>query len=365
MAKQRNYQTKSPEQKKKEFDDLKEKLFQGIQDLNRPENIAQFLVFKSRFYNYSLNNQMLIYLQLIERSEQLGIPFNPHLVYAKSYTDWVKEIGTKYPINKGEHGLKIISSFTTRYVIVNDVAVFEKNWTDEIKRLVTEEKIKVSPKRDYMVGTTFNIDQTKAEELGYKIPNQIPRNILSSNYEKELTDLCCYINTSGKFNYEVKFYHDVSTTKGYTEGNAIYLNRYYKPDANFSTLFHEMGHCEMKHNDEQRAFLIEHFGTTDNLKSSDFTKEVWKKIETLRMKFEFQAESYSFCMKNILGLPAEFDNASYRYINSWVRISKEEKMLFMNQSFQKVDECLNKTSNTIIDFFKNQKEMIPIGFKIK
>ena len=70
-----------------------------------PENIAELLAFKSKFYQYSMNNAALI------RSQ------NPHSTYVASYEDW-KEKG--YQVQRGQHGIKIIFPIRTEIFEVGE-----------------------------------------------------------------------------------------------------------------------------------------------------------------------------------------------------------------------------------------------------
>lgn len=87
-----------------------EKMKEMIQSLaesyrEKPENIAELLKFGSRFYRYSVRNNMLIYKQ------------NPHAVYVQSFKAW-KEMG--YFPKEGVHGMKVYVPVQTTWLNLDD-----------------------------------------------------------------------------------------------------------------------------------------------------------------------------------------------------------------------------------------------------
>ena len=66
-----------------------------------PEKLTELLEFKSRFWNYSLNNTILIRAQ------------NPGATFVASFRDW-QEKG--YHVKKGQHGLKILYPIRTELI---------------------------------------------------------------------------------------------------------------------------------------------------------------------------------------------------------------------------------------------------------
>lgn len=71
----------------------------------KPEDIAELLAFKSKFYQYSMNNAALI------RSQ------SPYATFVASYDDW-KEKG--YQVQRGQHGIKIIFPIRTEIFEVGE-----------------------------------------------------------------------------------------------------------------------------------------------------------------------------------------------------------------------------------------------------
>lgn len=80
--------TKQAKQKQQE---VKEQILTAARQFETdPHALAEYLRFGSRFYKYSPNNTLLLYLQ------------NPFLTYVQSFDQWKKE---GYSVKKGEHGL--------------------------------------------------------------------------------------------------------------------------------------------------------------------------------------------------------------------------------------------------------------------
>ena len=94
MSNQNKYKTKSFEEKKQEVDQLIESAEKKIEEhFISEESIKECLRYMSNFYNYSLNNAMLINNQ-----------FKGALAVG-SYDFWKKQ---GYSVKKGEKGIKIL-----------------------------------------------------------------------------------------------------------------------------------------------------------------------------------------------------------------------------------------------------------------
>ena len=75
--------------------EITESIERGIQELFNSENYRQYLATMSRFHRYSVNNQMLIYMQRPDASLVAG------------YSKWQTQFGRH--VNKGEKGITIIA----------------------------------------------------------------------------------------------------------------------------------------------------------------------------------------------------------------------------------------------------------------
>lgn len=88
-----NYTRKTKEEKKQEVNAAIERVNKGIIEYLNSDSFKDYLRVMSKFHNYSLNNQMLIFLQ------------RPTAELCASYSTWQSQ---NRQVKKGEKGLKII-----------------------------------------------------------------------------------------------------------------------------------------------------------------------------------------------------------------------------------------------------------------
>lgn len=91
-----SYKRKTNEDRKKELDALTRQLQDGISNYIGSQRYSAVLDSISRFYNYSINNSIIIALQ------------NPYATHVASYTTW-KNINRS--VKKGEKGIQIFCPF--------------------------------------------------------------------------------------------------------------------------------------------------------------------------------------------------------------------------------------------------------------
>lgn len=123
----------------------------------KPEDIAELLAFKSKFYQYSMNNAALI------RSQ------SPYATFVASYDDW-KEKG--YQVQRGQHGIKIIFPIRTEIFEVGEKDGKKQyrrvtNATPEEKAMVEKGQIKPFTTTRFGVGNVFDISQTDCPPEDY------------------------------------------------------------------------------------------------------------------------------------------------------------------------------------------------------
>lgn len=122
--------TKNKDTKVKEAYQLIE---EGIKNITNSKKYKEFLTFSSRFYNYSLNNQLLIWAQ------------KPTATYVAGFATW-KKMG-RY-VKKGEKGIKILAPMRIRAPKKND------NGEEEIIEF-----------NRYYATTVFDVSQTEGEPI--------------------------------------------------------------------------------------------------------------------------------------------------------------------------------------------------------
>jgi len=137
-----------PAEKIKEITD---KLEQGITDIFDSEKYQNYLKTMSKFYNYSINNTILISMQKPDASLIAG------------YGAWQKNFERQ--VKKGEKGIKIIapSPFKVKKEMEKIDPGTQKPFTDRDGKPVTEEvEVKIPA---YKVVSVFDVSQTEGKEL--------------------------------------------------------------------------------------------------------------------------------------------------------------------------------------------------------
>lgn len=123
----------------------------------KPEDIVELIAFKNRFYNYSVNNNILIFNQ------------NPYATYVASYEDWKKK---GYQVQRDQHGIKIIFPIRTEIFEVGekDGKKIYRRVTDaspEEKEQIKSGVIKPFNTTRFGVGNVFDISQTDCPAEDY------------------------------------------------------------------------------------------------------------------------------------------------------------------------------------------------------
>lgn len=138
-------------------EELKKELQNKVLDLaesfkQNPQDIAEYLKFTSRFYNYSSRNTMLIYMQ------------NMGAMYCNSFKGF-KDMG--YSVKRGEHGMKILVPTIKTYLHTDNGLIPLSKATAEQKQAYKLNKIEAEQKLYFKVGTVFDITQTNCPKEDY------------------------------------------------------------------------------------------------------------------------------------------------------------------------------------------------------
>lgn len=217
----------------------KEELAAQIQEIaenwqEKPEIIADFLAFSSRFYRYSARNMMLVYRQ------------NPNATFLDSFNGWRK----KYPVKRGEHGLKILVPTPVTLFERDGELVQLKHATKEERAAVESGAIETRQAMYFSVGTVFDISQTTCpvEEypsfyhMGYE--DMDSRKLLNSIIEYAEKELSCPVYFSNL--------QSISLRGEYSPiGHYISINEKLKDSERVSTLIHELGHALLHHRENR------------------------------------------------------------------------------------------------------------------
>ena len=139
----------------KELRQTLDNLIEGYK--KNPEDITELLAFKSRFYNYSMNNNILIYNQ------------NPYATFVASFEEWKKK---GYRVKNGQHGIKIIFPIRTEIFEVGEKDGKKQyrrvaDASPEEKALIESGNLKPFFTTRFGVGHVFDISQTDCPQEDY------------------------------------------------------------------------------------------------------------------------------------------------------------------------------------------------------
>ena len=241
----------------KDIEKITEELEQGVKEVFTSEQYAEYLAFVSKFYKYSANNCILIWMQKPDASLVAG------------FKAWQTKFNRT--VKKGEKGIQILAPCPKK---------FEKKTTDEDGN----ETVKVINYTTFRATYVFDISQTEGED----IPKFV--NDLTGDVEKfdELVEKLVEISpvpvSFEKFESRAKGYYDHSE-------NRVVVQPDLSEQQTLKTLIHEISHAIL-HNDDD-----------GEQKDADrHTKEV-------------QAESVAYTVCAALGI--DTSDYSFGYVASW------------------------------------------------
>lgn len=222
------------------------KTLQGVLDgfQKQPEKIAELLSFKSQFYNYSMNNVVLIHSQ------------NPNTTFVASYQDWKKK---EYHVLKGQHGLKVLFPIRTALIEVGEQGGKKQyrrvaNATSEEKRKIECGELKPVCFTRFGVGTVFDISQTDCPPEKY--PSLFHMGYSSGQHAALYRAVKEYAEKKGFPVHETDL-QSISLRGDFTPATGkIRISDKLNDTEKLSTLTHELGHALM-HGDEKALQLPE------------------------------------------------------------------------------------------------------------
>ncbi len=131
--------------------EVTDKLEQGIQDLFNSDRYKEYLSVMAKFYNYSINNTILIAMQ------------KPDATLVAGFSAWQKNF--ERTVKKGEKGIKIIAPCPRK--IIKEVPqidiVTKAPMRDENGKVITRQEEETVPA--FKVVTVFDVSQTDGKEL--------------------------------------------------------------------------------------------------------------------------------------------------------------------------------------------------------
>ena len=268
----------------KDIKEITEKLEHGVKEVFNGAEYKAYLDFMSKFYNYSVNNTMLIWMQKPDASLVAG------------YKTWQSKFNRF--VRKGEKGITILAPMPKK---------FEKQVEDEDGNMVTKE-IKYTT---FRATSVFDISQTDGEDVP-SIVSELTDDV--ENFDELLEKLKKLspvpvgfeeINTGAKgyFNHVEK---RIAIKEGMAEQQTI------------KTLIHEISHA------------ILHDKETGEEADADLrTKEV-------------QAESIAYVVCHSMGL--DTSDYSFGYVASW---SGDKEVKQLTASMEVIKNTAEKIINEL------------------
>ena len=209
----KNY-SKTYEDRKEEMNNILRQLENGVRDVFTSENYIRYLQVYSRFYNYSINNIILILQQF------------PTASHVASFKDWNKNFNRT--VKKGERGIKIL--VPTPKKIIQDKTITNEDGSTEI--IQEEHKILY-----FKQGHVFDVSQTTGEEL--------PSLVKNLSYDSALLDtLIGKIIASSEIPIQYDYSLEEASANGYYRPatQEIFLKPSLSSLHKLKTIVHELSH---------------------------------------------------------------------------------------------------------------------------
>ena len=240
---------------------LVDRIKEGVKNLFDSENYKAYLNTMNKFYQYSVNNTILIMMQ------------RPDASAVASYTSWKNNFGRH--VKEGAKGIQIIQPCP--YIVKDKVEIEDINGNkkyEEVEKLV----------QGYKVGYVFDLEDTEGTPLP-EIVTLLQEDF--QNYElmkKCLEDISPVPVTYEKINSSANGYYDLTNKR-------IVVDSSLSESQTIKTLIHEIAHSILHDKD------------------NGIDKE------TNRREREVEAESVAYSVASYYGL--DTSDYSFGYIASW------------------------------------------------
>lgn len=304
------YIPKSKEEKQAEIkaliDDAQEKINSYFES---PESIKEYLDFMSKFYNYSLNNSILIQKQ-----------FSGAMAVAP-YKTWQDK---GFQVNKGEKAIKILVPCKGKERFENEngeIKTLAKATNDE------KEKIKKGIYQlhkgatYFMKGNVFDISQTNAKLSD--LPKVFPNKWLEGDVKDYKLLRKSLENVADKINVRIiEPKSELGAAKGvsYTNTREVTLNPRNSELQNVKTLLHELTHAKLH------------------------TMQTLDKYKTHEKEFQAELTAYTVC--EYMGLNTS--DYSINYLHSWSKDKTfEDKKQLLKEVHETAKEFISVIDNTL------------------
>ena len=304
-------------------------LIQGVGKVMDSDEYKAFLNTSSKFYNYSFNNKMLIFLH------------NPEATYVRTYKQWNDDFGRT--VNHGEKGITLlrptleylnseekITHYAERHIIPDRRDDFISNAMQKLS-----EGHPLSQIIGYNTFKVFDVSQTDGEKFptaSTLVNMDIDGNISCFDDIKDaITDIMTS-NGITSIDFESIENDDILKSGAYgyfspTNNNIVIRNDMSQVNT-INTMVHELAHALM-HGKEMKINGIEN-------------SHALSKSEK-----ELQAESVSYMVCKSLGI--ETDAKSFGYISTWMGKDKADGIIEMRRNLNTISKCTNYIMNNGIN----------------
>lgn len=233
----------------KKIDNLFNQLRQGLKDLYKDsKKYLDFLQINSNWKIYSINNQVLLWIQCCKRGFEGK--------YLNTFYGW-KKLG--YSVNKGEKAIEILMpGFQKYFKNKEDKWISVKNANEEqLNKIKNNEfEVKEAVTTFFLKKAIFDISQTNCprEEYESKILEKVIPKSLEESQDEKIDFL--FLNLK-KHIVEVEQLPVIEKKlkeelKGYVTEDEIVLNEDNSNLQNLKTLIHEYTHYKLHINNEQQ-----------------------------------------------------------------------------------------------------------------
>jgi len=356
------YAKKTREEKESEVKTLIKDTEKKVNEyFESPESIKEYLSFMAKFYNYSVNNSILIDHQF---RGAVGVG---------SYAFWKEK---SFQVNKGEKGIKILVPQVSK-----DKFKDEKGEIKPVDRATAEEKMKIKDgdlqvqksKTYFAQGYVFDVSQTNAK--AQDLPNIFPNKWLEGTVENYNTLYKGMEEIAKKIGVKiVELKQELGVAKGvsFPYKKEVALNPRNTELQNVKTLLHELTHAKLhtmdkldKYETHEKEFQAEltaytvcsHFG----IDTSDYSLKYlhdWTKDKTLKDKKELLKEVRETTVEYIEILEATLMNE--REVESKAQ-QTDEKIIYEKTEVSKI----NNTKGLVhIYQFNDEPEKCFLGRKV-
>lgn len=305
--------TQAYQAQSKQLDKIKQTL-QGVLERYQedPEKIAEMLAFKSRFWNYSLNNTILIQSQ------------NPFATFVASLHDWNQK---GYRIKKGEHGIKVLFPIRTELIPLGEIDGKQRyrrvsDATPEQKQKIQNGELKTVTYTRFGIGTVFDISQTDCPAKDY--PKFFNMGYSSQEHKTLYMTVKEYAEQKGIPVKEEDLKSISLRGAFYPEENVIRISDKLNDTERLSTLTHELGHALM-HN----------------------SREAFQLPESVR---ELEADAVSIMLQQYFGIP--LTESRKRHFSSHYKVCAALKDF-------KLEDALKIVNTTYQELRRGLEPMLP------